>query len=92
MAGSPRAETGEIRHEIRTCLTAPPAVRAGPCGGTDRFQRPPRLTHAGFGSSLIGWRADPARHRSFTKHSYSVLAPTGPDLPEKGGLQFCLED
>ena len=92
MAESPRAGTGEIRQQIRTRLTAPSTVRAGPWGGTDRFQRPPHLTHAGFGSSIIGWRADPARHRSFTKHSYSILAPTGPDLPEKGGLQFRLEE
>lgn len=61
MAGTPRGATGEIRHEIRPCLTAPSAVRAGTRRGPDRFQTSSGLSHAALGVSIIRLVSGPGK-------------------------------
>ena len=60
-AGTPRAETGEIRHEIRACLTASSAVRAGAWRGTDRFQTSDALDHAVWDAFIIRLTTGPGK-------------------------------
>lgn len=78
MAGSPRAETSEIRHEIRTRLTAPSTVRAGPWGGADRLQTPDSLDHAVLGSFIKRLTSGPGKAWEFHE---AFLLPSRADGP-----------